>query len=186
MMAWTEERKNACWRPPTYKAREAQAGGYRDQITHTEGGRRRADRRDQAGAALNGKFDRSFDSLQQIFEFADRFYALERIDQRHHFAVNFAIEELFTNMVKYNAGNPHQVMIEMQQTDGQLIAHLTDFDVDPFDVTAEREVDTESPLEDRKIGGLGLHLIPKMIDTIDYDYDESDRRSRITFTKALR
>ena len=135
---------------------------------------------------MNGKFDRSFDSLQQIFEFADRFYALERIDQRHHFAVNFAIEELFTNMVKYNAGNPHQVLIEMQQTDGQLIAHLTDFDVDPFDVTAAREVDTESPLEDRKIGGLGLHLIPKMIDTIDYDYDESDRRSRITFTKALR
>lgn len=135
---------------------------------------------------MNGKFDRSFDSLQQIFEFAERFYAVERIDQRHHFAVNFAIEELFTNMVKYNAGNPHRVLIEMEQTDGRLIAHLTDFDVDPFDVTAARAVDTESPLEDRKIGGLGLHLIPKMIDTIDYDYDESDRRSRITFTKVLR
>ena len=58
--------------------------------------------------------------------------------------------------------------------------------MDPFDVTAEREVDTESPLQDRQIGGLGLHLIPKMIDSIDYDYDEPARRSRITFTKALR
>ena len=34
-----------------------------------------------------------------------------------------------------------------------------------------------------KIGGLGLHLIPKMIDSIDYDY--ADRQSKITFTKAL-
>lgn len=135
---------------------------------------------------MNEKFHRSFDSLQQIFDFTERFYTAESIDPRHRFAVNFAIEELFTNMVKYNAGNPHRVLIEMEQMDGELVARLTDFDVGPFDVTAEREVDTESPLQDRQIGGLGLHLIPKMIDSIDYDYDEPARRSRITFTKALR
>jgi anti-sigma regulatory factor (Ser/Thr protein kinase) len=135
---------------------------------------------------MNREFPRSFESLKDIFDFTDRFFAREAIEPRHHFAVNFAVEELFTNMVKYNPGNPHPVRLDLEQADGELVASLTDFDVEPFDVTAERHVDTESPLEDRKIGGLGLHLIPKMIDSIDYDYDPVERRSRITFTKLLR
>lgn len=135
---------------------------------------------------MNQAFPRSFESLKDIFDFTDRFFSRETIDPRHHFAVNFAVEELFTNMVKYNPGNPNPVRLELEQADGELVASLTDFDVEPFDVTAERDVDTDSPLEDRKIGGLGLHLIPKMIDSIDYDYDPAERRSRITFTKLLR
>jgi anti-sigma regulatory factor (Ser/Thr protein kinase) len=132
---------------------------------------------------MHKKFTRTFESLRDIFEFTEDFFAGEGIDRSHQFAVNFAVEELFTNMVKYNAGNPNDILLEIAHVDGELVASLTDFDVDRFDVTEDRDVDVESPLEERKIGGLGLHLIPKMIDSIDYDY--ADRQSKITFTKAL-
>ena len=133
---------------------------------------------------MNKKFKRTFDSLKDIFEFTDSFFSEEGIDRSHQFAVNFAVEELFTNMVKYNPGNPNEILLSIDQVDGELVASLTDFDVDRFDVTEDRNVDVDSPIEERKIGGLGLHLIPKMVDSIDYDY--VDRQSKITFTKTLR
>ena len=133
---------------------------------------------------MNKKFKRTFDSLRNIFEFTENFFSTEGIDGKHRFAVNFAVEELFTNMVKYNPGNPNEILLSIDHVDGELVVSLTDFDVDRFDVTEDRKVDVDSPLEERKIGGLGLHLIPKMIDSIDYDY--ADRQSKITFTKQLR
>ena len=133
---------------------------------------------------MNKKFKRTFDSLKDIFEFTDGFLAAQGIDPGHNFALNFAFEELFTNMVKYNPGNPNEILLSLDHVDGEVIATLTDYDVDKFDVTEKRQVDVESPLEDRKVGGLGLHLIPKVVDSIDYDY--VDRQSTITFRKALR
>jgi serine/threonine-protein kinase RsbW len=133
---------------------------------------------------MNKKFKRTFDSLKNIFEFTESFFSIEGIDGKHRFAVNFAVEELFTNMVKYNPGNPNEILLSIDHVDGELVVSLTDFDVDRFDVTEDRKVDVDSPLEERKIGGLGLHLIPKMIDSIDYDY--ADRQSKVTFTKQLR
>jgi hypothetical protein len=60
-------------------------------------------------------FPRTFASLADIFAFTTEFFGREAIAETHRFAVDFAIEELFTNMVKYNAGNPHQIRIGLQK-----------------------------------------------------------------------
>jgi serine/threonine-protein kinase RsbW len=65
-----------------------------------------------------------------------------------------------------------------------LTVRLMDFDVDPFDVTRAPTVNVDKPLHERQIGGLGLHLVRHMADTIRYEF--ADRRSTITFTKSLR
>ena len=61
---------------------------------------------------------------------------------------------------------------------------LTDYDVEPFDVTQSPEVDVTLPIEQRRPGGLGLHLIRRLLDSIEYDYSKEKRRSRITFRKT--
>jgi len=132
---------------------------------------------------MQKKFPRSYDSLEDIFKFTERFFDAENIGEAVRFPVHFVLEELFTNMVKYNPGNSNDIMLDVNRVQQNVTVSLTDFDVDSFDVTQERNVDVESPLKQRKVGGLGLHLIQKMVDSLEYNY--SDRESNITFTKGL-
>jgi serine/threonine-protein kinase RsbW len=134
---------------------------------------------------MHKKFKRSFDALQEVFELTAGFYAAEGVAEEHRFGIDFCIEELFTNMVKYQAGNPNDILVEIERRGDDAVVRLVDFDVEPFDVTrAAPPVDVDAPLEERQPGGLGLHLVPRMIDGIDYSY--VDRCSTITLKKTLR
>ena len=132
---------------------------------------------------MNQKFERTFQSLEPIFEHTERFFSNESIDRSHLFPVSFAVEELFTNMVKYNADGAGDIGLCMRKSDGALVVSLTDYDADPFDVTKAPEVDVNAPVEERPIGGLGLHLVRKMVDRLEYTH--SGRETRITFTRLL-
>jgi phosphoserine phosphatase RsbU/P len=127
-------------------------------------------------------FPRSVDSLDGIFRFVGDFLAARSLDGELHGPVCFIVEELFTNFVKYNAGR-HDIALSLGHTPRQLTVRLTDFDVDSFDPTRAPTVDVDKPLGDRQPGGLGLHIVRQMADTLQYEY--VDGRSTITFTKAL-
>jgi phosphoserine phosphatase len=128
-------------------------------------------------------FPRTFDSLDGIFRFVGDFLAARSLDPELHGPVCFIVEELFTNFVKYNTISPHDISLSLGHTPQQLTVTLTDFEVDSFDVTHAPAVDIDKPLAERQPGGLGLHLVQQMADTLQYEY--SERRSTITFTKAL-
>ena len=132
---------------------------------------------------MQKKFIRSYDSLEKIFEFTELFFEKEIIEESVRYPVHFVLEELFTNMVKYNPGNRSDILLIVGRISGGISVSMTDYDVDAFDVTESRQVDTTAPLNERKVGGLGLHLIQKMVDTLEYDY--ANRQSTITFTKGF-
>jgi phosphoserine phosphatase RsbU/P len=135
--------------------------------------------------AQRQEFPRSFDALPAIFALTRDFLARHGIDPAILSTVDLTVEELFTNMVKYSPAGAASITIEMTAiADGVEVA-LTDYDVERFDVTAAPDVDTAMPIEQRKPGGLGLHLIRRLVDAIDYDYSQEKRRSRITFRKTV-
>ena len=138
---------------------------------------------EQAATTIERYFKRSFDSLDPIFRFVEEFLRAQAVDAALLEPVNFIIEELFTNMVKYNPGNTRDIALSLGRSADALTVRITDFDVDPFDVTRSPAVDIEKPLAERQIGGLGLHLVRRMADTLRYEF--VDRRSTITFTKSL-
>lgn len=126
-------------------------------------------------------FPRSFDALGDIYVFTEQILAAASVTDSSRQTIHLAIEELFTNMVKYGRGADHDILLDVMAGDGAVTVSLTDFDADEFDVTADRGVDTSKPLDRRRPGGLGLHLVQKMVDSIEYDYH--DRQSTIRFTK---
>jgi len=134
-------------------------------------------------AAVRREYARSFDSLDPIFAFVRSVLDEHGAGDADAYAVNLAVEELFTNMVKYNADGAGPIVLEMEYASGDLICRLTDPDSDRFDVTAAPDANVGLPAEQRRPGGLGLHLIRRLLDDIDYEY--SGRSSRITFRKAF-
>jgi anti-sigma regulatory factor (Ser/Thr protein kinase) len=151
-----------------------------DDITIVLVARRRAA---TAPSVAERDFRRHYESLESIFGFIDAFFAGRPLDAELRAPVSFIVEELFTNMVKYNPAARHDISVSLEHAPEQLTVRLVDTDVEPFDVTSAPLIDIDKPLEDRSIGGLGLHLVRNMADTLLYEY--ADRRSVITFTKSL-
>jgi serine/threonine-protein kinase RsbW len=128
------------------------------------------------------EFPRSLAAVSDVLDWVERFFEAAGIPADHRFGVQLGLEELFTNLVKYGAG-AHPIEIELVRRPALLTASLTDVDVEPFDPTAAPDADVTLPLEERRPGGLGLHLIRRVVDRVDYTYE--NRRSRTTLVKRL-
>ncbi len=127
-------------------------------------------------------FKRDLTSLDKIFISISQFISQNKIDESVSFTVNLVVEELFTNMVKYTPGDK-EVLICLEKKNGELIITLTDFGVSAYDITKADQVDVNKRLEERKPGGLGLHLVKQMMDDVKYEY--KNRNSKITLIKHL-
>ena len=126
-------------------------------------------------------FKRSIDSVAEIYRFSEDAMSAADIDESVRFAIHLAMEELFVNLVHYNPGARRDILIDVEVVDNGVTVTIIDYDAAEFDVTRERPVDTGASLSERKPGGLGLHLIQHMVDSLEYDY--RDGRSRIRFSK---
>lgn len=132
---------------------------------------------------MTRKFPRKIQSLSNIFSFIQNFARKSNLDEKNVFIANLVVEELFTNSVKYIKKNKNPVTITLSKSDAKLIISLIDIDVDSFDIRMKEEYDFKKKLKERKVGGLGIPLVHKMIDKIDYSYE--NRKSIITLIKYL-
>jgi anti-sigma regulatory factor (Ser/Thr protein kinase) len=129
-------------------------------------------------------FPRQIAALDDIFAFLAGFIDRHRIDDETSYAIRFAAEELFTNMVKYNHGAQGiGLQVDIDQADRVVRLELTDTGVDEFDPSMLEAVDVDAPLEDRVPGGLGLHLVRALVDDLLYGY--ADREMKVTVVKRL-
>jgi sigma-B regulation protein RsbU (phosphoserine phosphatase) len=142
-------------------------------------------KRDTQRASEGRDFPRTFGALQDIVDFTAGFVARNCLDPGLLPTVDLAVEELFTNMVKYSPGGKAEVRIDLKAIAGGMEVTLTDYDVERFDVTKAPDADIHLPIEERRPGGLGLHLIRRLTDAIEYEYTAESRRSRIRFRKTL-
>lgn len=132
---------------------------------------------------ISARFHRSFDALDQVFRFTRRFYEREGVPAEERLVFDFCVEEIFTNFVKYNRGASQDIELALERSGDRVQARLTDFDVEAFDITTAPPVDISLAAADREPGGLGLHLIRRLVDEVTYDY--TNGQSRITVTKRL-
>ena len=132
---------------------------------------------------MERRFPRDIGSLEAVFTFVAEFAAAHAIDQDACFDADLIVEELFTNMVKYSRDGAQDIAIALGRAPGRLTIVLRDFDVEAFDITQMPDFDTTTPLERRRAGGLGIHLVKQIAETLRYDY--ADRNSTITVTRRL-
>ena len=132
---------------------------------------------------MKQSFARNLKALADVFNFIDAFADAHRLDEPVRYALRLAVEELFTNAVKYNSGGQEGPALELSLAGEQLVVQFADPDADRFDPTQQPEPPLRAPLEARQPGRLGIHLIKRYFDRVDYDY--RGRMSTITLTKQL-
>ena len=129
------------------------------------------------------RFYRELDALPAIFAMTDEFCLRHAVAPGDRSALDLIVEELFTNLVKYGARERDEIEVSLDCADGKMMLSITDFNAEEFDVTKSAEPRVDAPLDERRPGGLGLHLIRKLADHIDYDY--RDRQSTITIYRKV-
>jgi phosphoserine phosphatase len=141
-------------------------------------------KRNGSRRTATASFRRSFEVLEAIFAFTAETFAAQGIDPTLGPPVDFVLEELFTNVVKYGQPSATQVRLEMAAIPDGVEVTLVEPDAKPFDPTQAPDADIDAPLEGRTPGGLGIHLSRRLVDTLEYHYDEARREGRITFRKT--
>ena len=119
--------------------------------------------------------------LSALEEICERFRIPPEI--RNNFSV--VLDDLLNNVISYAYDDDDEHIIDVVlSTDGQrFIVSVTDGGVefDPF--AARKEPDIHSGLEERQIGGLGIHLIRNLMD--DYSYRRIDGENVTTLMKRF-
>lgn len=100
-----------------------------------------------------------------------------------HFA-RLAIDEIVSNCVKYGYDDSaeHHIDLELSIAGEWMTIAITD-DGHFFNPLEHPEPDMSLPVEERPIGGLGIHLLRKMADHIEYE--RSFERNRLRIHKSI-
>ena len=90
-----------------------------------------------------------------------------------------AFDEVLSNIAKHGGGT---LSVSLAIADRRLTATIVD-DGPPFDPLAREAPDTDLDIDDRAIGGLGIHLVRQLMD--DVTYARVDDRNRLIFSKTF-
>nr|NIP30076.1 hypothetical protein [Candidatus Dadabacteria bacterium]NIT13274.1 hypothetical protein [Candidatus Dadabacteria bacterium] len=99
--------------------------------------------------------------------------------------VNLSLEEIITNIIKYsfNDGKEHIIKVVLQLDDNRNI-HIEVIDdgieFNPFDHPSP---DVSKPIEQREIGGLGIHLVRNCMDY--YNYERNNNLNKVVMVKNI-
>jgi anti-sigma regulatory factor (Ser/Thr protein kinase) len=88
-------------------------------------------------------------------------------------SVNVALDELLANAFSHGlrGRDPSEVTVEVELDEERVTVILTD-DGKPFDPFGRDAPDTALSVEERPIGGLGIHLVGQLMDQVSYQRRE--------------
>ncbi len=100
------------------------------------------------------------------------------------FAIDLALDELLTNVISYGfpEGGDHSITVHVDVSETDVTVKISDEGV-PFNPLAQDEVDTTLSIDEREIGGLGIHLVKKTMNHLGYERVENT--NVLTLVKAL-
>lgn len=122
--------------------------------------------------------------IKQVYTQFEKFGELYHLKPDIIFSVNLAFDELLTNIISYgyNDDKEHLIHIHISLKNDELSAIIED-DGKAFNPLESPEPDTTTSLEERKIGGLGIHLTRHFIDELSYKREND--KNIVSFKKKI-
>src|SRR5262245_5670027 len=107
--------------------------------------------------------------IERLARIADDFGQRHRLDAQTSHNLKVALDEILTNIISYAYADAreHSIVTRFSLGKGKLTVEVED-DGRPFNPLNTPEPDTKQLLEERPIGGLGIHLVRKLMDELEY------------------
>jgi sigma-B regulation protein RsbU (phosphoserine phosphatase) len=106
--------------------------------------------------------------IERLARITDDFGLRHQLNETSH-NVKVALDEILTNVISYayDDAREHIIVIRLSLDQEKWTVEVED-DGRPFNPLNAPEPDTKQLLEERPIGGLGIHLVRKLIDELEY------------------
>ena len=138
------------------------------------------------GALMTSRtFPAKTEVLSDVLGFVDEMLESYECSMKIQTAVCVAIEEVFVNVANYAyGGGSGDVTLDIgfKEEDRSVTFRLSDEGV-PFDPLQKPDPDITLSIEERQIGGLGIFIVKKTMDSVSYAYE--DGKNILTMIKKI-
>ena len=123
------------------------------------------------------------DNMNEVLAFVDEFLEGLLCPPKVQMQIDVAVEELFVNIVQYSyAPAVGQATIRMDVENDRPGVAITFIDSGmPFNPLIKVDPDITLSAEQRQIGGLGIFMVKKSMDKVEYEY--KDEKNILTIRK---
>jgi len=122
----------------------------------------------------------NLERLHDVFEFVTGFMENKQISTEHQGKIKIAAEEVFVNIASYAyPSDEGDVTVRLSMSSGSIAIEFRDSGI-PYNPLTKPDPDTSLPIEERDIGGLGIYFAKKMMDNMEYRYENGENILIIT------
>ena len=123
------------------------------------------------------------ENLDEVLGFVNEQLEAQGCSMRAQLEMDIAIEELFVNIAKY-AYNPEEGSVTIQvEFKGDMVSVIFIDGGTPYNPWEREDPDITLSAEDRQIGGLGVYMVKKSMNHVDYIHQ--DGKNILTIQKQF-
>jgi sigma-B regulation protein RsbU (phosphoserine phosphatase) len=111
----------------------------------------------------------ALNEIEKVVDLFDEFATNNKVNQKVKSTISMALDDLLTNVVSYayNDEQQHKIGVRISVVESSIVVVITD-DGMPFNPFQMENPNTKASIEERDMGGLGIHLVKKMFDHVAY------------------
>lgn len=125
------------------------------------------------------------ENLNQVYTFMNEQLSSVCLDSSKRAELDMVVEEIFINIVSYAyESEPGDVTVQMEiltQPDRIWMSFIDDGT--PYNPLDRKDPDITLSAEERQVGGLGIYLVKKIMDKVEYQYIE--KRNILTIERLV-
>ncbi len=120
------------------------------------------------------KIEAALDNLDEVLAFVDQRLEENDCPMKVQTQIDIAVEEIFVNIASYayspEKGNA-EIGVEVSDDPLEVTIRFADSGI-PYDPLAKEDPDITLPAEERPIGGLGIYMVKKSMDNVEYEHKD--------------